>query len=249
MKPVSILVTDDERGIRLTLKTALEADGYSVLEATNGREALEVVRENTPDLMILDLNMPVMDGMSVLEHMKTIAGMQPRVIVLTAYGSIPTAVKATRLGALDFLEKPITPEQLRRSVHSVLEEPELDVPHDVVVDIPGGYEHALDRIRKMLRMANYDDASNLLTKAADRRDQHSAEYFNLLGILYESQGRWRLARKCYDKSLSANERYAPARTNLQRLIELHRTGRSSQAVVLGDESPDLMVAQLPPGKN
>jgi len=114
MKPASILVTDDESNIRLTVRRALETDGYVVNEACNGREAMDAIARQMPDLMVLDLNMPVMDGMSVLEHLKGLAATnKPRVIVLTAYGSIATAVKATRLGAVEFMEKPIVPAELR----------------------------------------------------------------------------------------------------------------------------------------
>jgi DNA-binding NtrC family response regulator len=249
MKPASILVTDDESGIRLMLRTALESDGYFVSEASNGREALEAIKTRAPDLMVLDLNMPVLDGMAVLEQMKTLLGAKPRVIILTAYGSIPAAVKATRLGAVDFLEKPITPPELRQAVKSVLEEPELDTPPEVVVDVPGGYENVLNRIRKLLRLAEYETAMSLLMKAADRQDQQSAEYFNLLGVLYEAQRKWRLARKCYDKAITADENYEPARMNLRRLLELRRHGRSSQAVVLGDEAQDVWFAKLPEAQN
>jgi DNA-binding response OmpR family regulator len=250
MKPASILVTDDESGIRLMLKTALESDGYSVTEAANGKEAMEAIHRHAPDLMVLDLNMPVLDGMAVLEQMKQLAAVaKPRVIILTAYGSIPTAVKATRLGAVDFLEKPITPTELRKTVRSVLEEPEMDSPPHVVVDVPGGYEEVLGRIRKLLRLADYENAMSLLTKASERKDQQSAEYFNLLGVLYEAQNKWRLARKCYGKSLDANERYEPALANLRRLIELQKCGRSSQAILLGDEAEDLWLARLPEARN
>jgi two-component system response regulator (stage 0 sporulation protein F) len=250
MKPASILVTDDESGIRLMLRTALESDGYAVSEAANGREALDAIKTHIPDLIVLDLNMPVLDGMAVLEQMKTLAtGARPRVIVLTAYGSIPAAVKATRLGALDFLEKPITPSDLRQAVRSVLDEPELDSAPEVVVDVPGGYDLVLSRIRKLLRLAEYETAMGLLMKAADRKDQQSAEYFNLLGVLYEAQGKWRLARKCYDKAMTADENYGPARANLRRLLELRRFGRSSQAICLGDEAEDLWFAKLPESAN
>jgi DNA-binding response OmpR family regulator len=250
MKPASILVTDDESGIRLMLRTALESDGYAVSEAANGREALDAIKTRTPDLIVLDLNMPVLDGMAVLEQMKALANdVRPRVIVLTAYGSIPAAVKATRLGALDFLEKPITPTDLRQAVRSVLDEPELDSPPEVVVDVPGGYKLVLSRIRKLLRLAEYETAMSLLMKAADRKDQQSAEYFNLLGVLYEAQGKWRLARKCYDKAMTADENYAPARANLRRLQELRRFGRSSQAICLGDEAEDIWMAKLPESAN
>jgi len=250
MKPASILVTDDESAIRLMLRTALQSDGYAVTEATNGREALEAISTHTPDLMVLDLNMPVLDGMAVLEQMKTIATeRRPRVIILTAYGSIPTAVKATRLGALDFIEKPITPTELRLAVRSVLDEPDLDSPPDVALDVPGGYERVLGRIRKLLRMADYDNAMALLMKAADRTDQQSAEYFNLLGVLYEAQKKWRLARKCYEKAIDADKDYQPARSNMRRLFELRQYGRSTQPIILGDEAEDIWFAQLPETKN
>ncbi|MGD0463625.1 MAG: response regulator [Tepidisphaeraceae bacterium] len=250
MKPASILITDDESGIRLMLRTALESDGYNVSEASNGREALEAVRSHTPDLMVLDLNMPVLDGMAVLEQMKSLAGIaKPRVIILTAYGSIPAAVKATRLGALDFLEKPITPSELRQAVRGVLDEPEWDSPPDITLDVPGGYDLVLTRIRKLLRLAEYETAMSLLMNAADRNDQQSAEYFNLLGVLYEAQRKWRLARKCYSKALGTDDNYQPARANLRRLLELQRYGRSSQAIVLGDEAEDVWFAKLPESHN
>ena len=246
MKPASILITDDESAIRLMLRTALETEGYLVSEAASGREALDAIKSHIPDLMVLDLNMPAIDGMAVLEQMKVLAAAhRPKIIILTAYGSIPAAVKATRLGALDFMEKPITPDELRHAVRSVLDEPELDYAPQVVIDVPGGYDHALDRIRKLLRLADYENAMSMLMTAADQNNQHSSAYFNLLGVLYEAQGKWRLARKCYLKSIDADENYRPARSNLRRLQELRRYGRSSQAVLLGDEADDIWYAKLP----
>jgi DNA-binding response OmpR family regulator len=246
MKRASILVTDDQSTIRFMVRTALESDGYMVREACNGKEALDAIKAEPPDLMVLDMNMPVLDGMAVLEHLKSVAAERaPRVIVLTAYGSIPAAVKATRLGAAEFLEKPVTPAELRRTVRSVLEEPELDRLAPGNVEVPGGYEQVVDRIRKSLRMAEFSDAEALLMKAADRREQHTAEYFNLLGVLYETQKKWRLARKCYGRAIDANGKYEPARANMRRLNDLQSEGRTSQAVVLGDEPLDVWFAQLP----
>jgi DNA-binding NtrC family response regulator len=238
MKPASILITDDESSIRLMLRTALESEGYDVLEASNGREALEAVTHKAPDLMVLDLNMPVMDGMAVLERMKSLAGHKPRVVILTAYGSVSTAVKATRLGAMDFLEKPITPTDLRQTVRSLLEEPEWDRPPEVEVNIPGGYDSVLDRIRTALHAADLDGAQALLESAAQRRNQQAAEYFNLLGVLYEAQRQWRLARKCYGRAIATESQYQPAQANMRRLYELHTYGKSSQPVVLDDMNTD-----------
>jgi DNA-binding response OmpR family regulator len=250
MKPSSILITDDESNIRMMLRMALESDGYAVREASNGREALEALRYNAPDLMVLDLNMPVLDGMAVLEQMKSLAAgpVKPRVIILTAYGSIPAAVKATRLGAIDFLEKPITPDELRQTVKSILTEPELDAPPGIAIH-QSEYDEVVNRIRRSLRLADFTNAETLLTEVAERREQHTAEYFNLLGVLYEAQHKWRLARKCYGNAIAADNHYEPAQANMRRLYELHTFGRSTQAVVLGDEPDDVWFAQLPATRN
>jgi len=251
MKPASILVADDESSIRLMLRTALECEGYDVQEASNGQEALDAIENGAPDLMVLDLNMPMLDGMAVLEEMKSLAEVsKPRVIVLTAYGSIPAAVKATRLGAVDFLEKPITPSDLRQAVRSVLEEPELDAPPPPGgADSSGRYDEALERVRKALRLAEFDNAESLLTKAAERNAKSSAAYFNLLGVLYEAQHKWRLARKCYGKAMRADKSYEPAQLNMRRLYELHTFGRSRQDVVLGDEPVELWGLSAPAARN
>jgi DNA-binding NtrC family response regulator len=188
VKQASILITDDEPAIRLMLRTALESDGYIVRQATNGAEAIAEINREAPDVLVLDLNMPVMDGMAVLNHFKTVAGAKlPRTIILTAFGSVSAAVKATRLGAVDFLEKPITPSDLRTAISSVLEEPELDQPPKIQLDVPGGYEQVLSRIRQAMHRADLAGAESLLELAAQRRNQQAAEYFNLLGVLYETQ--------------------------------------------------------------
>jgi DNA-binding response OmpR family regulator len=244
-KPTSVLVTDDESNIRLMVRAALETEGYAVTEAADGRAAVDAVRRDRPDVMILDLNMPVLDGMAVLEQMKSVVGRRPRIVVLTAYGSIPTAVRATRLGAADFLEKPVLPDALRRCVRGVLDEPDPEPAVARRAEPPGGYDEALDRARKALRLMDLPDAEQMLVRAAERRDQQSAAYFNLLGILYESQHKWRLARKCYDRAVDADEHYEPAKTNFRRLDEMRRTGRTERRVVLGDEPDDVWYAQVP----
>ena len=247
-KPISVLITDDESNIRLLLRTALETEGYHIIEAADGRAALDAIRRERPDLMILDLNMPVLDGMAVLEQMKSIAGRKPRVVVLTAYGSIPAAVQATRLGAADFLEKPVTPIDLRQSLYSVMNDQDPNPAAARSAEPPGGYEEVLKRTRQALRLMNLTDAEALLMAAAERRDQQTAAYFNLLGILYESQHRWRLARKCYGKALDADERYEPARTNYRRLDEMYRYGKTERRVTLGDEPEEMLLAEIPAPK-
>jgi DNA-binding response OmpR family regulator len=247
MHSTSILVTDDESNIRMMVRVALESEGYSVLEASSGCQALEVLEHFSPQLMVLDLNMPEVDGMAVLEQLKRISIVQkPRVIVLTAYGSISAAVKATRLGAADFLEKPLTPSGLRNAVRDVLDD-RSDVELPIATDVADRYEITLNRIRRSLRLVDTKNAELLLMKIADRRDLHAAEYFNLLGALYETQHKHRLAYKFYIRAIDANDSYSPARLNVRRMQQLQHNGRTTEAIALGDET-DLWHARLPETK-
>lgn len=117
----AILVVDDEKGIREFLADALTGDSHSVAQAGDGLEALGAVQAQPFDLMITDLRMPgPVDGLGLLREAR---GAQPgmRVIVLTAHGTVPTAVEAIKLGAIDFLEKPVaSPGELRTMVRRAL---------------------------------------------------------------------------------------------------------------------------------
>jgi tetratricopeptide (TPR) repeat protein len=93
-----------------------------------------------------------------------------------------------------------------------------------------------------------EDAESLLAVAAERREMETAAYFNLLGVLYESQHRWRLARRCYGKAVAANPKYEPAHVNDRRLGEMIRHGRTDRPVLLGDEPDDVWFARMPAGK-
>ena len=242
MTKARILITDDEANIRLMLRTTLESEGYVIDEAVNGQEALERIVSQSYDLMLLDLNMPVLDGMGVLEQLKDVPlNEKLRVVVLTAYGSIPAAVRATRLGAADFVEKPISPEDLRKVVAETLAASLAIAAGEALA---GGYAAVLDRVRKALRLADYADAETLLMKTADL-GEHDAAYFNLLGVLYETQHKWNLARKFYGKAIRADRKYEPAQQNMRRLYELHTFGRSAEAVALGDEMEDVWFARMP----
>lgn len=233
----SVLIVDDEKHIRLMLRTILESEGCKITEAANGREALDLIQRTKFDVMVLDLNMGVLDGMSVLQDLKDHPPRHPpRVIVLTAYGSTAAAVRAVRLGALDFLEKPASPVEVRESVAAVLREPQPASEHPFEADTEGGYEAVMKRVRTALRESDIAGAESLLIKAADVA-QHDAAYFNLLGVLYETRRQWRLAKKLYGKAMSTDRTYKPAEQNMRRIYELDTFGRSREPVALGDESP------------
>ena len=225
-----ILIVDDERNIRTVLRSTLELHAYTVEEAADGAAALERIFKGGIDLVVLDLNMPVFDGMSVLRRLHD-EDKQPKppVIVLTAHGSIELAVKAVRLGALDFLTKPITPDDLRLSVAAVLEEASVGSKR-----IAGsGESELLQKIRDDLAHHDLEHAQQLLDIAAARAEEDPA-YFNLLGVLHELEGDANAARTFYRKA--AGQGYEPARSNLQRLHEIRFYGRAYRDVQLGDEA-------------
>tara|TARA_R110002096_G_scaffold78670_3_gene185070 strand:+ start:2711 stop:4081 length:1371 start_codon:yes stop_codon:yes gene_type:complete len=114
-----ILVTDDERGIRNTLKEILEFEDYEVTTAESGSEALELISQNNFDLMFLDIKMKGIDGIETLRQLRT-AGFDLPVIMISGHGSIDIAVEATKMGAYDFLEKPPDLNRLLLTVRNAL---------------------------------------------------------------------------------------------------------------------------------
>jgi len=100
-----ILIVDDEAGVLFMIQKMFHADGYEVVMARNGEEAVESVRNDMVDLVITDLRMPRMDGMQLLREVKRFAPSMP-VIMLTAYASDKTAIEAKKLGAFTYIAKP-----------------------------------------------------------------------------------------------------------------------------------------------
>ncbi len=124
-RKAKILVVDDEENIRKSLKMILEYEGYSFLEAADGEEALNRLEETVGlDLVLLDVKLPGRDGLEVLEELKK-KPYAPEVIMVSGHGTIKTAVDATKLGAYDFLEKPLHRERVLLCIRNALNQNKL----------------------------------------------------------------------------------------------------------------------------
>src|SRR5579863_6135410 len=106
----TVLIVDDEPGIRQSLKGILEEEGYKTYLAESGEACLEALKKRSVDVVLLDIWLPGMDGLEALQKIRHSDG-APEVIIISGHGTIETAVRATKLGAFDFIEKPLSLEK------------------------------------------------------------------------------------------------------------------------------------------
>ena len=156
-----VYIVDDEKNMRWVLGQALAGEGYEVSEAEDGKQALELVNDSPPDVMVLDHRMPAPDGMEVLRRIRA-KGLAFPIIMLTAHGNVATAVEAMKAGATEYLTKPFDLEELKLSIEKALEysnlaaeverlRQELDREYDVqgIVASDGRMIEILDTVRKV----------------------------------------------------------------------------------------------------
>lgn len=118
-----IIVVDDEQNNRIALFESLSRRGYNVSVAENGAIALDIIKRNSPDLVITDIGMPEMDGLELLQQLRSMGDNLP-VLIFTGHATVDTAVRAMKLGALDYMLKPVAPEVINGVVDRVFQEAE-----------------------------------------------------------------------------------------------------------------------------
>ncbi len=126
MTDTSVLIVDDEEGIRETLSGIFQDEGYDVISAGSGEEALKILKEQSPDLVLLDVWLSGIDGVETLQEIKKTNPELP-VVIISGHGNIELAVKATRVGAYDFLEKPLSLERVLLVARRALEKRTLEM--------------------------------------------------------------------------------------------------------------------------
>lgn len=120
--PSTVLIVDDEKNIRRTVTLVLEGEGYDVAEASSAEEALARLPDIAPDVMLLDVMLQGMSGLDLLETLKKREGVKlPAVLMISGHGTLSDAVRAVKMGAYDFLEKPLDRERLLLSVRNAIE--------------------------------------------------------------------------------------------------------------------------------
>src|SRR6187455_955740 len=116
-----ILVIDDEAEIRRSVRMILEYEGYDVIEASSGPEGVALAEKESPDLVFLDVKMPGMDGLEALQRIRAVTETLP-VVIISGHGTVSTAVEATKLGAFDFIEKPLASERVLLTIRNALDQ-------------------------------------------------------------------------------------------------------------------------------
>lgn len=203
-----ILIVDDEKNIRIALKQCFKGENYKVEMANDGEEAIEKLRSDKYDLILMDYQMPNKNGLEVLEDIRK-NNIETRVIIMTAYGTVDIAVDSMKLGAVDFLSKPFTIAKVKDVVRESIKKDAIIIMGEN--DIGGSLNEARDAIRhgslekatQHLRDVLISDASNPATQ-------------NLLGVIEEKKNNGNLAQKYYRAALSLDATYAPADNNLRR---------------------------------
>jgi DNA-binding NtrC family response regulator len=218
MKTRPVLIVDDEKNIRLTVSQSLESIGLDTDTAMNGEEALAKVKANDYSLILLDLKMPGMDGMQVLRLIREVRP-EVRVIVITAYGTVESAVEAMKLGTVDFVQKPFASEEIRALVSRVLRRDQLDGQK------AEDYSSRLELAKRCVADRQFAAAIDHVRKAISL-DPGRPEAFNLLGALLEIDRNVPEAEECYREALKLDPSHGPAKENLERSTRSRRSGET-----------------------
>ena len=170
----TVLITDDNELIRETLQKALVSEGYRVQLAKNGQECLEAVRHGDIDLILLDMRLPDINGIDILQRLRQTQS-DSIVLMMTAYGDVESTKKALELGAFDFIRKPVTPKalvsiikmameirSLRQEIQQIIyKNKERYGYHNII-----GQSEALQKVLEMTTRAANSDASTILIEGA-----------------------------------------------------------------------------------
>lgn len=179
------IVVDDTKNIRNLLTTCLEINGYEVVTATNGVDAIELFNKNEFDLAFLDIKMPEVSGTEVLRRIRS-EGINTPVVIMTAYATVKNAVECTKLGAVAYLQKPFTADKVK----STLKELQLDKSPE------NQFEDYIITGKNLIASGKLDEAFEYLKKSLSINPSNGEVYY-LIGRVHELNNNIEEAKKFY----------------------------------------------------
>jgi two-component system response regulator (stage 0 sporulation protein F) len=229
MQAAKILIASQDHALRSDLRHGLQLGGLFVAEATNGREALDILMQEPPDLVLLDLRIPVVSSIALLAELRAMPSRQrPRAIVMADPADVPLALEAIALGASDFLQKPIPLQDARTSIASVLwEMPQVVFGTEEPSEI-------LEAVHAALQAGTFGSIDSALMNPGQLPP---AACLNLAGLVHEAHGRLDSASEFYERAVALDTAYWPAHENLERLRELRDYGETNRHVCFRELLP------------
>ena len=218
-----ILIVDDEPNVRLNYRITLELEGYQVDETGLSTEALKKVKVDKFDLVVLDMRMPRMGGLDLLAAMRAQRVMTPAIII-TAFSDVPNAVRAIQLGASDFLQKPLRPEDLRRAVHEVLARNDQPKAPELA-----DFKRSADEARRLMQSGDLVAAKGHVLHAIEL-NTNSPDSFNLAGELAERTGDIERARKLFEAAIKLDGNNIAAKEGLRRVFQALHPGEPDRSI-------------------
>jgi DNA-binding NtrC family response regulator len=179
-----ILVVDDEPDIRVLLKDILEDEGYEVDVAEHARAANEIRRKLPPDLVLLDIWMPEVDGVTLLKQWKSSGKDRCPVVMMSGHGTVETAVEATRFGAVDFVEKPLSMAKLLSTVKSALSDAQAGTGRELLQqrEVPVGTSRVVQDLKQRMQALRADNRAVFFTGAYGSGRRIWAEFLSAPGV-------------------------------------------------------------------
>lgn len=184
-----VLVVDDTKNIRTLLTTCLELNGFDVITASNGLEALELFQSEKFDLAFLDIKLPEVSGTEVLRRVRLI-GIEIPVVIMTAYATVKNAVECTKLGAVAYLQKPFTADKVKQIINTILicKNAESDEIQNNII-----------QCKEFIECGDLDQAFSILKKTLSINPSCKDVYY-LIGKIYELKGNIDNAKRFYNIS-------------------------------------------------
>jgi DNA-binding NtrC family response regulator len=223
-----LLIVDDETNVRLNFRMTLETEGYEIFEARSGEQAVQLLATHSFALAILDVRMPGMGGLELLAKMRE-SGIKVPAMIVTAYSDVPHAVTAMKLGAIDFLQKPLRPDDFRNIVAEIIKRHAR--PDDPPADT---FSAHIVAAKRCINLRAFAKARLHLAKALELNAK-SVDALNLAGVLAELLEDYDKAKKYYGRAIKLDKSYEPAQQNMRRLFEVDQFGSSKEPVNLGDK--------------